>query len=152
VLGSHSLAHHIFVLLEFCPQNLVAEMKQALGCGLPALHIAHIFASVPRAVRAMHCRDSPIIHRDLKPENVVAVGDVWKLCDFGSATRTVYDLCEREADIPVATADIEGNTTPISRAPEMVDASSWSSSSITLRVLLDRFRRRHLWLNDQVLL
>jgi serine/threonine protein kinase len=97
----------------------------------------------------MHCRDLPTIHRDLKPVNVVAVGDVWKLCDLGSETRTVCELCEREADIPVATADIEGNTTPISRAPEMVDASS---SSITLRVLLDRFRRRHLWLNDQVLL
>jgi serine/threonine protein kinase len=82
-------------------------------------------------------------NRDLKPENVVVVGDVWKLCDFGSATRTVYDLGECEADIPVATADIERNTTPISRTPELVGASSWSSSSITLCVLLDRFRRRH---------
>jgi AP2-associated kinase len=71
VLGSHSLGHQIFILLELCPQNLVAEMNQALGRGLPALRIAHIFASVLRAVRAMHCRDPPIIHRNLKPENVV---------------------------------------------------------------------------------
>jgi AP2-associated kinase len=76
---------------------------------------------VLRVVRAMHCRDAPIIHRDLKPENVVALGDVWKLCDFGSATTIVYDLREREAYILIATADIEHNTTPTSREPEMVD-------------------------------
>ena len=121
LLGSHvTSVGQFLILLEYCDMTLVEEMNRYFASGFSSQYIATVFASVLHAVIEIH--DKGIIHRDLKPENVLSKSGVWKLCDFGSCTKTVYDLSKADDRmIALARDDIERNTTPCYRAPEMVD-------------------------------
>eukprot|EP00658_Telonema_sp_P-2_P012482 TRINITY_DN14751_c0_g1_i4.p1 TRINITY_DN14751_c0_g1~~TRINITY_DN14751_c0_g1_i4.p1 ORF type:complete len:641 (-),score=133.96 TRINITY_DN14751_c0_g1_i4:296-2218(-) len=81
-----------------------------------------IFMCIAKAAEHLHLQEPPIAHRDLKIENVLldqATG-VYKVCDFGSCSSQVH-VCETEQDVALLRADIELNTTPTYRAPEMLD-------------------------------
>lgn len=108
------------ILLEYCETNLVEEMNRYFGTGFSSQYIATVFASILHAVIDIH--DKGLIHRDLKPENVLSRSGVWKLCDFGSCTTTVYDMNGADdRTMAAARDDIDRNTTPCYRAPEMID-------------------------------
>lgn len=108
------------IVMEFCESNLVSEMRKAVDRGLRTSYIANVFASVLRAICEMH--DKGLSHRDLKPENVLGKSGIWKLCDFGSSTAKEYDMSELDTTtINCAKNDIEKDTTPSYRAPEMID-------------------------------
>lgn len=67
--------------------------------------------------------DAGFTHRDIKIENVIIGTDGnYKLCDFGSCTDKQVDF----ASVPSSsyhdyTEEMEKNTTPMYRPPEMVD-------------------------------
>ncbi|KAH0799911.1 CAMK family protein kinase [Histomonas meleagridis] len=93
-------------------------MNKVFGTGFDDKKIVEIFSQICEAVNFIH--SCGIIHRDLKPENVLWNEGKWKLCDFGSATNKVYDLANTD-EFNEASLDIEKNTTPIYRSPEMCD-------------------------------
>ena len=72
---------------------------------------------------------NPSISRDLKIENLLidASGERLKLCDFGSATTTTYapDQSWNMSQRTRMEEEIAKATTPMYRAPEMVD--EWSN-------------------------
>ncbi|KAF5403139.1 Cyclin-G-associated kinase [Paragonimus heterotremus] len=86
--------------------------------------ILQIMHQTCRAVQHMHNQFPPVIHRDLKIENLLLSEDyVIKLCDFGSATTTCYlpDPLWSALKRMSVQEEIEKFTTPMYRAPEMLD-------------------------------
>ena len=80
-----------------------------------------------RSVQYLHSQDPPIIHRDLKLENFL-VGSSYsiKLCDFGSATTQIFhpDNSWSANKRNLIEDEIARQTTPMYRAPEMLDLYS----------------------------
>ncbi|CAL8087609.1 unnamed protein product [Calicophoron daubneyi] len=77
-----------------------------------------------RAVQHMHSQSPPVMHRDLKIENLLLSEEfVIKLCDFGSASTTSYipDPSWSALKRSVVQEELEKFTTPMYRAPEMLD-------------------------------
>lgn len=108
------------ILMEFCQSECVKEMNQYFSQGFSVNKIIEIFTQVCDAVNFMHTQNPPISHRDLKVENILYNEGKYKLCDFGSATTRVYTL-EDSGEINQASDDIQRNTTPLYRSPEMCD-------------------------------
>ncbi len=65
-----------------------------------------IFSDVCEALEVLHNREEPIAHRDVKVENVLVQDNVYKLCDFGSATTKTYKP-ENERERSIAEDDIQ---------------------------------------------
>jgi serine/threonine protein kinase len=75
---------------------------------------------VAQGLVAMH--QAGFIHRDVKMENVLLNSNGrFKLCDFGSITKNKIFKFKDNGERVDATEDIEANTTPMYRAPELVD-------------------------------
>lgn len=108
------------ILMEFCQSECIKEMNSCFNQGFSVPKIIEIFSQVCEAVNYMHELNPPIIHRDLKVENILYNEGKYKLCDFGSATTRVYKL-ETTSERNEATDDIQRNTTPNYRSPEMCD-------------------------------
>ncbi|KAL6778595.1 hypothetical protein ACKKBF_B15395 [Auxenochlorella protothecoides x Auxenochlorella symbiontica] len=109
-----------FVLLEFCQHNLATHL-QSLSRPMDLEGILAVFQPVCVAVEALHSLQLPTVHRDIKAENVLLHSNgQWVLCDFGSAT-TCQMACRTGADIALLEDEIQRNTTPAYRAPEMWD-------------------------------
>mgnify|MGYP001025331454 CR=1 FL=1 len=123
----------VAVLMEYCEGGHMVEiMNRRLHNRFTEPEILRIFYDTCLAVAHMHSLNPPLAHRDLKVENVLVSGDgKYKLCDFGSTTDKRNDL-KTTADIHIAEADIEKNTTPLYRAPEMVDC--WARKPLTEKV------------------
>ena len=108
----------ILCLFEYCPSTAIQLLKKREMTKQEVLVFFHACAN---AASFLHSQTPAIIHRDLKPENLLVDGDgVVKLCDFGSATRTVSLLTDVN-DLHKLQDDIEQNTTMNYRSPEMVD-------------------------------
>ncbi|XP_046839155.1 cyclin-G-associated kinase-like isoform X2 [Xenia sp. Carnegie-2017] len=116
------------ILTEYCTGGqLIKWFNDRKGRRIPTTQVLRIFHQISRAVAHMHKQNPPIIHRDLKIENLLlnSKGQI-KLCDFGSST-TKY-LYPNDAWTSVERSLVEDeinlNTTPMYRAPEMVDMYS----------------------------
>ncbi|KAL3808414.1 hypothetical protein ACHAXA_001351, partial [Cyclostephanos tholiformis] len=88
------------------------------GFDLSSLVIA--FGQICNAVSYLHAQRPPIVHRDLKPVNFLIQRGAYKLCDFGSAIVGHVDLRTPE-NRRRAEDVIDKTTTPMFRAPEMID-------------------------------
>ena len=101
------------------------------------------------AVKHLHSQEPPIAHRDIKIENVLLHEDgtykvshptanpclrqptgrdrayppAWQLCDFGSCS-TNHRSYSTTDEILAAQKELEANTTPAYRSPEMIDLHS----------------------------
>ncbi|CAD5228778.1 unnamed protein product [Bursaphelenchus okinawaensis] len=110
------------LLTEYCPGGALNELLQKDP--LSAKQVLQIFYAVCSAVHCMHDRSPPITHRDLKIENLLfdAKGHV-KLCDFGSATTSVYRPDDSWSVLmrTQLEEDMQQFTTPMYRAPEILD-------------------------------
>uniref|UniRef100_A0A8C4X0U7 Protein kinase domain-containing protein n=1 Tax=Eptatretus burgeri TaxID=7764 RepID=A0A8C4X0U7_EPTBU len=116
------------ILTELCQGQLVDALKQAECRGpLPSDTVLKIFYQTCRAVQHLHRQNPPITHRDLKIENLLLSSQATiKLCDFGSATTARHSpnyswSAARRANVE---EEIARNTTPIYRAPEVLDLYS----------------------------
>lgn len=120
VFGHYEKGNKFYFLMEMCPGSLVSYMNDHFTEHFTDDEVVKIFTCIVEAVNTLHEKSPPIIHRDLKIENVLNNGTTWKLCDFGSATKTIYQI-ENESMRKLVNEDITKNTTPNYRAPEEVD-------------------------------
>ena len=108
----------IVFLFELCPESAIGILTKR---DMTREEILIFFHGICSATNFLHTQEKPILHRDLKPENLLVSEDGTPcLCDFGSATTRIYTLKDR-MEIDEASDDIERNTTPSYRAPEMID-------------------------------
>lgn len=109
------------LLMELCPGGHLVDWMNARIDNRPSeREILKIFADVCLGLEPLHQASTPIIHRDIKLENVLAVGSMFKLCDFGSAT-TEAVMPGEKVSIPMTEEEIQKYTTIQYRAPEMCD-------------------------------
>jgi serine/threonine protein kinase len=141
----------ILLLTKFCKLGgLVQLMNDRLSAGrhLKENEVLKIFCDVCEGLADLHANG--IIHRDLKVENVLIDEDTsaaspssfkssssspgfnFVLCDFGSATKQVYDRRQQpNLNVQVVAEEIQKYTTLAYRSPEMVDL--YSNKPITTK-------------------
>lgn len=127
--SSNGMAEFL-LLTELCTGSLVDVLSERTT-PLPPDVVCRVFWQVCQAVHHMHMQSPPIIHRDLKIENLLIGHDgKLKLCDFGSATKTVYQPNDSWSAQQRALLedDMNKHTTPMYRAPEIVD--TWNNYPI----------------------
>lgn len=129
----HTIKEYL-ILTELCTGQLI-EFLQSQGVQqLPFDQVLKIFSQLVRAVVHIHKQTPPIIHRDIKIENMLfSSKGVIKVCDFGSATvEAIYpDSTWSALQRNMAEDEIQRNTTPMYRAPEMIDL--YSNYPITIK-------------------
>jgi len=108
----------IHFLFEYCPLTAIGILTNR---EMTKEEILIFFHAACEATAFLHSQKPLIVHRDIKPENLLVAQDgTPRLCDFGSATTTIYTISKPE-EINIASDDIERNTTQNYRSPEMVD-------------------------------
>lgn len=119
------------LVTELCPGGSLVDILQARTSPFDGDIITRIFYQTCRAVAHMHSQVPPIVHRDLKIENLlISEEGTIKLCDFGSATVEIFrpDLTWSANQHSSLEETMARFTTPMYRAPEMVD--TWSNHYI----------------------
>ncbi|VDP73877.1 unnamed protein product [Schistosoma mattheei] len=114
------------IVTEFCKGGQLDKYLPASKCEnpLPPNVILQIFHQCCRGVQHMHGQCPPVIHRDLKIENLLLTDNfIIKLCDFGSATTITYSPDQSWTALKRGSVqeELERFTTPMYRAPEMLD-------------------------------
>lgn len=120
----------VLVLLELCEGGRLTDYMLQNGC-LEEPAVLSITADVVAALCVLHSQQPPIAHRDVKPENVLRGPDGrWKLCDFGSCSSGRLSLASLDAcQVQEFRAEIERQTTPMYRPPELADTFSCENVS-----------------------
>jgi AP2-associated kinase len=111
----------VFIIMELCKEGTLLDYinKKKFINEEEALTILY---QIILGVYAMHCQEPPIAHRDLKIENILKFENVYKLCDFGSATTIKFNpLNCSEKEKNETLNNFESNSTIYYRAPEMCD-------------------------------
>lgn len=105
-------------------EHLRAGLTLPSGAAFDSTQVLQIFYQICNSVQYLHTQDPPIIHRDLKLENfIISTNYQIKLCDFGSATITIFhpDNTWSVNKRNLIEDEIAKQTTPMYRAPEMLD-------------------------------
>ena len=111
----------VYIIMELCKEGTLLDYinKKKFINEEEALTILY---QIILGVYAMHCQEPPIAHRDLKIENILKFENVYKLCDFGSATTIKFNpLNCSEKEKNETLNNFESNSTIYYRAPEMCD-------------------------------
>ena len=111
----------VFIIMELCKEGTLLDYinKKKFINEEEALTILY---QIILGVYAMHCQEPPIAHRDLKIENILKFENIYKLCDFGSATTIKFNpLNCNEKEKNETLNNFESNSTIYYRAPEMCD-------------------------------
>lgn len=119
------------VITELCPGGSLVDLLQARTSPFEPDIVTSIFYQTCRAVAHMHSQVPAIVHRDLKIENLlISAENTVKLCDFGSATTEIFrpDLTWSANQHSSLEDNLARFTTPMYRAPEMVD--TWNNHVI----------------------
>ncbi|CAF0799357.1 unnamed protein product [Brachionus calyciflorus] len=130
--------YEILLLTKYCKLGgLVQLMNDRLSQNsrFQEVEILKIFCDTCEALADLHT--SSIIHRDLKVENILIDQEsgiknptfnqlTFVLCDFGSATKNIFDKKQHSSShsIQLIADEIQKYTTLSYRSPEMVDLYS----------------------------
>jgi cyclin G-associated kinase len=131
---SSSRCEEFLLLTELCVGSLYDYLSER-PMAYPPETVARVFYQTLQAVSFMHSMNPPLAHRDLKIENLLIDGQgTIKLCDFGSTSNQTFVPDEtwnmsRRNDMETELARF---TTPMYRAPEMVDV--WSNYPVNCAV------------------
>lgn len=120
---SASRCEEYLLLTELCAASLYDYLSPR-STPYPPVTTGRVFFQTLEAVSYLHRASPPIAHRDLKIENLLIDGQGrLKLCDFGSATTHTYvpDETWNMGQRTRMEEEIQKFTTPMYRAPEMVD-------------------------------
>ncbi|XP_060080705.1 cyclin-G-associated kinase-like [Ylistrum balloti] len=121
--SGHGQAEYL-LLTELCSGGQLVDIMNRRSTPLGCDEVLQAFYQTCRATQHMHRQSPPIIHRDLKVENLLlsSQGSI-KLCDFGSATTATHapDNSWSAIKRSLVEDEITKNTTPMYRAPEMLD-------------------------------
>ncbi|KAL8622464.1 hypothetical protein ACOMHN_034129 [Nucella lapillus] len=112
------------LLTELCSGGQLVDVLNAQSGSMTPDLVLRILYQTCRAVQHMHKQKPPIIHRDLKVENLLLSDQgSLKLCDFGSATTDTHypDSSWSAIQRSLVEDELTKNTTPMYRAPEMLD-------------------------------
>ncbi|CAG5134697.1 unnamed protein product, partial [Candidula unifasciata] len=112
------------LLTELCSGGQLVDELNRRGRPLEFDQVLRVIYQTSKAVQHMHKQQPPVIHRDLKAENLLISGQgTIKLCDFGSATTETFhpDTSWSAIQRSLVEDEIAKNTTPMYRAPEMLD-------------------------------
>lgn len=120
--GASQQQYEVFVLMEYCSNNgLIDFMNARLTHKLTEPEILTIMRDITVGVAMCHHLNPPLIHRDIKIENVlIDAHGTYKLCDFGLAV-AYAPVPKNQAEKTALAADLQQNTTPQYRSPEMID-------------------------------
>lgn len=129
----------VSVAMEYCSNNLYRRIRSGSttnGTPLTESDVCHVLFAVTSAVGYLHSKQPPIAHRNIVPENIMINNNnsgpmVYKLTNFSSACTEAY-LCETREEASMAIEDIQNNTNPSFRAPEMADP--WKKQRICEKV------------------
>ena len=110
------------ILMELCTEGSLLDYINNSNDNIPENTALKIIKDIATGLEGMHTLFPPIAHRDVKIENVLRFGNIFKLCDFGSASS---DTLIPEKETKESRRDkfdiFERNTTFMYRPPEMVD-------------------------------
>ena len=110
------------ILMELCTEGSLLDYINNSNDNIPENTALKIIKDISTGLEGMHTLSPPIAHRDVKIENVLRFGNIFKLCDFGSASS---DTLIPEKETKESRRDkfdiFERNTTFMYRPPEMVD-------------------------------
>ncbi|KAK7100826.1 cyclin-G-associated kinase-like [Littorina saxatilis] len=112
------------LLTELCSGGQLVDIINAQTSPMNPDLVLRVFYQTCRAVQHMHKQKPPIIHRDMKVENLLLSDQgTIKLCDFGSATTETHypDSSWSAIQRSLVEDELQKNTTPMYRAPEMLD-------------------------------
>lgn len=115
------------LVTDYCSGGRLYERVVHRSKPLEVEQVIQIFYQICKAVQHMHEQEPPIIHRDLKVENcLLTASGLIQLCDFGSATTKVYlpDESWTVKKRDYVEDEMTKVTTPMYRAPEMLDTYS----------------------------
>ncbi|OWF38973.1 cyclin-G-associated kinase-like [Mizuhopecten yessoensis] len=121
--SGHGQAEYL-LLTELCSGGQLVDVLNQRSTPLGCDEVLQAFYQTCRATQHMHRQSPPIIHRDLKVENLLLSSQCSvKLCDFGSATTVTHNPDNSWSAIKrsLVEDEITKNTTPMYRAPEMLD-------------------------------
>lgn len=121
--SGHGQAEYL-LLTELCSGGQLVDILNRRSSPLGCDEVLQAFYQTCRATQHMHRQNPPIIHRDLKVENLLLSSQCSvKLCDFGSATTVTHapDNSWSAIKRSLVEDEITKNTTPMYRAPEMLD-------------------------------
>lgn len=110
------------ILLGYCPGgNLFEKLSSRNGAFVPFPNCLKIFQQILLSVKPFHDHNPPVTHRDLKLENILFAPDgTIRLCDFGSCS-VGHTYLRNQTERSQAEEVVAKETTPMYRAPEMVD-------------------------------
>ena len=121
------------ILMELCTEGSLLDYINNSNDNIPENIALNIIKNIASGLEGMHSLLPPIAHRDVKIENVLRFGNIFKLCDFGSASS---DTLIPEKETKESRRDkfdiFERNTTFMYRPPEMVD--EYGSFPVTEKV------------------
>ena len=115
------------LLMEYAGGGaLIDTMNSRLRSGMNGFEsefIEKVLKDICVAVSYLHHKSpKPIVHRDLKIENILIGNSGFMICDFGSATDVVVNLETLNTnEIMLYEEEINKVTTPLYKAPEMID-------------------------------
>ena len=112
----------VFILMELCSEGSLLDYINKMNSPISENEALHIIKQICLALYDMHNMNPPVAHRDIKVENVLKFGNVYKLCDFGSASsECVNPVNETKQSMRDKFDKYERCTTFIYRPPEMID-------------------------------
>jgi serine/threonine protein kinase len=79
----------IHILSELCTGGTLLDLLEKYNGKMTEAQIVHITIDICQGLKYMH--EKGIQHRDIKVENILLQEKSFKLCDFGSASKSVLD-------------------------------------------------------------